>query len=476
MNNGVLPLAMYKESMGYLSATELKSSALTSQALRNIAQWLMFREVWIDLRDSRYRIMARIEFYASERIAPAVRACHLRTFQSAETHVNESSQEIVEAVVSAFRRFDNLRMVWIGRRFDKPDGPTLQIDSKTRMNWPIHVDAIMTSLAVFREIGMSTEYDMQLVDQLPVLSRDATKLHISWDAQTDNVFLNTLAATGPFPYLRSLTIAPYYTTQAFVFEGFLRLCPALEELTVLWDYDWLQTRQGQVPLCPAPDAVPQLKLYAGPDEGIDGFMAGRPVRHLAVPGPRAHVEGGHLLRALGSVKECERVVSLELRVHNLKPDFLKTVCEYFPNLRALAIWAKGYEATSEDGLGCNSETIHSALCTPEEYLQTLEFLTICLENEYEILEVPYCTPRSLSGQCVEPPPNSMPGPDGIFWDRDSPLFPTLDWKQVETLEKYRSLRYLCVQSMNDPELFSFEANRGGASSIEAWRETFELSV
>ncbi|KAJ7218770.1 hypothetical protein C8J57DRAFT_1395063 [Mycena rebaudengoi] len=123
--------------------------------------------------------------------------------------------------------------------------------------------------------------------------------------------------TGPLPNLKKLWIRPR-SNQAVIVEALLRLCPALEELTMY-------------------DALPLLKFYEGPAdaESINAFMRGRPVRHLAVPGSQARLNGPYLLYNLGGIEERAKIVSLELRLHALNDDFLKSVCALFPNIRAV---------------------------------------------------------------------------------------------------------------------------------------------
>ncbi|KAJ7276987.1 hypothetical protein C8J57DRAFT_1310905 [Mycena rebaudengoi] len=149
--------------------------------------------------------------------------------------------------------------------------------------------------------------------------------------------------TGPLPNLKKLWIRPR-GNQAVIVEALLRLCPALEELTIYWCYDFLYVRDDPVLLNPHPDALPLLKFYEGPDdaESINAFMRGCPVRHLAVPGSQARLNGPYLLYNLDGIEERAKIVSLELRLHALNKDFLKSVCALFPNIRAVGIWAKDF--------------------------------------------------------------------------------------------------------------------------------------
>jgi hypothetical protein len=228
------------------------------------------------------------------------------------------------------------------------------LDSKAALNLATPIDLILASLTVYHQVDRAREYDTQAVELLSLLCHDATKLRVEWDEKTDNVFVKALTGMGPFPHLRKLTIFPRSLEQAPLFEGLLALCPALEDLIVLWDFNNIDRLEDEVPLTLEPDTVPRLNCYQGPDDSINGLMDGRPVRHLAVPGPRAQLYADGLLGTLQAIEEHERIVSLDLRVHNLTADFLENVCECFPNLRALAVWAREYDP-SEEGPHCNSE-------------------------------------------------------------------------------------------------------------------------
>ncbi|KAJ7857029.1 hypothetical protein B0H13DRAFT_1902382 [Mycena leptocephala] len=441
-------------------------------------------------RAARDRIIARLEFYASERISPVVTTCSVITRiwssadfapespQSAPSNLEKiasMSEEIIRALFRAFRRFGSLRSVSI----DRTDGSAfMQLDSKTALNLATPIDLILASLTVYHQVDRAREYDTQAVELLSLLCYDATKLRVEWDEKTDNVFVKALTGMGPFPHLRKLTIFPRSLEQAPLFEGLLALCPALEDLIVLWDFNNIDRLEDEVPLTLEPD-TPYL------------------------------VQERNSMRM--AIEEHERIVSLDLRVHNLTADFLENVCECFPNLRALAVWAREYDP-SEEGPHGNSEILYSALCMPGPHLQALEFLTVCLDNEYELLE-----PEDESSAMDVVDPSSAPKPkgkyietvfedevsgwdfpsipllkdhealrfskdytigdDGVFWDINSPLFRTFDWAKLEKLEQFERLQFLRIEGMNWPNSFSFEADRrrpqGEARSIEEWRESFE---
>ncbi|KAJ7693108.1 hypothetical protein B0H16DRAFT_909050 [Mycena metata] len=207
MNRGMLPLEMYKESLGYLLSSELGSAALASRELRRIAQSLMFRELWVDDESidphSRDKILQRIAFYTSEHIARTVRACHLRT----NGDWAGMSEEIFIAVFAAFHHFNHLRTVSIQHT---DNGACVRIDSKTRMNSP---------LQVFVHSHLSG------VRLALLCSRNPTNLVLDWDEDTDSEFARALTDLGPLAYLRKLTIFPRSLTQASLFEAFLRLAP-----------------------------------------------------------------------------------------------------------------------------------------------------------------------------------------------------------------------------------------------------------
>jgi hypothetical protein len=149
---------------------------------------------------------------------------------------------------------------------------------------------------------------------------------------------------------------------------------------------------------------------------------------------------------------------------------------------------------------------------PGPHLQALEFLTVCLDNEYELLEPedessamdvvdPSGAPKpkgkyietvfedEVSGwdfpsipllkdhEALRFSKNYTIGDDGVFWDINSPLFRTFDWAKLEKLEQFERLQFLRIEGMNWPNSFFFEADRrrpqGEARSIEEWRESFE---
>ncbi|KAJ7030595.1 hypothetical protein C8F04DRAFT_1113000 [Mycena alexandri] len=165
-----------------------------------------------------------------------------------------------------------------------------------------------------------------------------------------------------------------------------------------------------MPLMVEPGIIPRLNCYRGPDGSINGFMRGRPVRHLSVPSPRAQLLDQGLLDVLREIEQPERIVSLDLRRHNLTSDFLREVCEQFPNLRALALWAEEYDP-AEEGSRCNFAILYAALCSPEPCLQRLELLSISLDNEYEILE-----PEDVAGMGMDInlPPTASAAPKGRY--------------------------------------------------------------
>ncbi|KAJ7291435.1 hypothetical protein C8J57DRAFT_1491922 [Mycena rebaudengoi] len=174
------------------------------------------------------------------------------------------------------------------------------------------------------------QFDHQVVEQLALLCGNVTRLDLSWPwTATAAAFVRMLCRrTGPLPNLKKLWIRPR-SNQAVIVEALLRLCPALEGLLRLPLY-----------------ALPLLKFYEGPAERREH--------------QRLHARGARL----GGIEERAKIVSLELRLHALNDDFLK----------------------SEYGEFGNSEKIYSVLCRAAPELQTLELLTIRVENELQLLD------------------------------------------------------------------------------------------
>ncbi|KAJ7764616.1 hypothetical protein DFH07DRAFT_379503 [Mycena maculata] len=384
MNNGILPPEMYKESLGYLSLGDLKCTSLTSRAFRRIAQPLLFSELWVNLwpagrpinRNSRNKMLACLRFYSSQRIAPSFRACHITTHiedeDSRDPEITALSQEIITAAFNASRHFPNLRSVCIWCS----DGRGVQIDSKTPLDSATGIDTILAGLSLSPYIESAKPYDTQAVEHLPFLCRDATTLLINWDEETDSTFIVTLAVTGSvLPHLSKLTIKPHSDAQAALFTDLLCLCPALEQLTVLWDYDWLETRAEQVAIVPVPGAVPRLVLYEGPSDGVNVFMVDGLCAILLSPGPRRKCGETTSWRpsaaSRGGSASCHWICAciILMRISWRMSTRLS---------RTSRLWPSGRRNTGDI-------IVYSALREPGEHLQTLQFLTICL-NEYEILE------------------------------------------------------------------------------------------
>ncbi|KAF7343367.1 hypothetical protein MVEN_01769000 [Mycena venus] len=124
---------------------------------------------------------------------------------------------------------------------------------------------------------------------------------IDWEKQTDDVFIGALTLMCPLQHLRKLTIFPRSAGRHRC-SSLPYLYPALEELIVLWDFNHIDHLRDDVPLTLAPDAVPLLNCYQGPDASL---MEGRPVHHLAVPRPKAQLQGDSLLMYLQDLENRE---------------------------------------------------------------------------------------------------------------------------------------------------------------------------
>lgn len=144
------------------------------------------------------------------------------------------------------------------------------------------------------------------------------------------------------------------------------------------------------------------------------------------------------------------------------------------------------------------------MCRAAPELQTLELLTIRVENELQLLdpkEEDQASEETAGTMDIDvkdgEPANETTathwmdrtpnveytmGHDGAYLNPKSPLFTSMDWKALEALSQYANLKFLSVQGriegcIEDQE-FAFVADvrdrdERGVRTVKAWRRLYE---
>lgn len=368
---GRLPLHIWSEEIfrPHLFVSEMKIISLTCQFFRSLAQPLLFRSIKLPTNTNPGDMLESIRFFSTPRIARVVRLCSIA--HTKDRQVIDAFFEVLPLLPNLQSldlwnislTFPNIMLHLDGRCLDfayivnSPvdnwqTEPPVSVPSQTlHINdchachvGPIDVDSDESQVAMWKSF----------VD--PMVLREAKVLN-----RLTATFLSEITPLGPFTKLRCLTFR--LSRPNLPYLAFLEQCPLLMHLAIVWEPG---CPQGIIALVPSQTAVPLLHGLEAPDiDTINGFMRGRAVRDLTIPGTIPSTRWAEVKHILEEIQYPETVETIHLGIDRLSCSTLVVLSERFPNLQEITIRADGFKSNFSANVSESKDTnglCHLTLC------------------------------------------------------------------------------------------------------------------